>query len=82
MGWAQVMPLRNSGVNDSCVVGEAIAFAIEGMSRLPKPYRPQRKIDDLKGILDEKPMAERRILQEDARRRIDELLRVLPSAQT
>jgi hypothetical protein len=75
------MPVRASAVNDCFVVDEAIAFAIEGMSRLPNPFRPEGKIADLKMILNERPQAERRMLLEVVRRRIDELLGVLPSAQ-
>lgn len=72
------MALKIAGVNDGFVVEEAIAFAIEGMSRLPSPYQPTGKIDDLKNILRERPQAEVRMLQEDARRRVDILLGVPP----
>ena len=72
------MVLTIAGVNDGFVVEEAIAFAIEGMSRLPRPYRSEEKIAELKDILSEKPQAERMILQEVARRRVDILLGVRP----
>lgn len=68
------MPLKMAGVNDSFVVDEAIAFAVEGMSRLPSPYRPERKIAELKAILRENSQAEFANLEEDARRSIDILL--------
>jgi hypothetical protein len=45
------MTLKITGVtavNDGFVVREAIAFAIEGMSRLPSAYRPVGKIANLK----------------------------------
>ena len=73
------MALKITGVKDrdGFVVGEAIAFAIEGMSRLPSAYRPAGKIADLKNVLSEMPQAELRMLQEDARRRVD-ILRGVP----
>ena len=74
------MALKITGVKDrdGFVVGEAIAFAIEGMSRLPSAYRPAGKIAELKNILSEISQAEITILQEDARRRVDILLGVPP----
>ena len=75
------MPLRASAVNDCFVVDEATAFAIEGMSRLPNPFRPEGKVADLEMILNERPQAERRMLLDVARRQIDELFGALPSAQ-
>lgn len=74
------MALKITGVKDrdDFVVGEAIAFAIEGMSRLPSAHRPAGKIADLKDILSEISQAEITILQEDARRRVDILLGVPP----
>jgi hypothetical protein len=74
----QAMTLKTAGVNDGFVVAEAIAFAIEGMCRLPSPYRLEGKIAELKDILNEKPQSERTFLQEDARRRVDILLGVPP----
>ena len=68
------MPLKIAGVNDAFVVDEAIAFAVEGMSRLPSPYRPERKIAELKAILRENSQAELTNLEEDARRSVDILL--------
>jgi len=79
--WAQAMALRARAVNECFVADEAIAFAIEGMSRLPNPFRPEGKIADLKMILNERLQAERRMLLEVAHRRIDELLGRLPCAQ-
>jgi hypothetical protein len=76
------MTFKITGVNDGFVVEEAIAFAIEGMSRLPSPYRPAGKIAELNDILSEKPQAERNSLQKDARRRVDLLLGVPPRAST
>ncbi len=54
------MTLKITGVNanDDLVVSEAIAFAIEGMSRLPSAHRPAGKIVDLKNILSVMPLAE------------------------
>ena len=72
------MPLKMDGVNDAFLIDEAIAFAVEGMSRLPRPYRPERKIAELKDILREKSQAEFSTLQEDARRSVDILLGVPP----
>ena len=72
------MALKIAGVNDAFVIDEAIAFAVEGMSRLPSPYRPERKIAELKDILREKSQADLTSLQEDARRSVDILLRVPP----
>ena len=72
------MPFKITGVNpanDDFIVSEAIAFAVEGMSRLPSAHRPSGKIDDLKNRLSEIPQAERRVLEADARRRIKILLR-------
>ena len=68
------MPLKIAGVNDAFVVDEAIAFAVEGMGRLPSPYRPERKIAELKAILRENSQAELTNLEEDARRSVDILL--------
>jgi len=77
------MTLKIIGVKEGCfVVDEAIAFAIEGMSRLPSAHRPVGKIAELKDILSEMPQAELRILQDGARRRVDILLGVPPSAST
>ena len=72
------MTLKITGVNanDDLIVSEAIAFAIEGMSRLPSAYRPTGKIVDLKNILSAMPQAERKLLEADARSRIDALLGV------
>ena len=72
------MTLKITGVNanDDLVVSEAIAFAIEGMSRLPSAHRPAGKIVDLKNILSVMPLAECRRLEADARSRIDTLLGV------
>jgi hypothetical protein len=68
------MPLKMDGVNDAFVVDEAIAFAVEGMSRLPSPYRPERKIAELKSILHENSQAEFTNLEKDARRSVNILL--------
>ena len=74
------MALKITSVKDGgdFVVDDAIVFAIEGMSRLPSAYRPAGKIADLKNVLSEMPQAELRMLQEDARRRVDILLGVPP----
>jgi len=71
-----------TGVRAEFVIDEAIAFAIEGMSRLPSAYRPAGKISDLKDILSKIPHAELALLQEEARRRVDILLDVPPPAST
>jgi hypothetical protein len=63
------MALKIIGIKDrdGFVVGEAIAFTIKGMNRLPSAYRPAGKIADLKDILSEVSQAEITILQKDPR---------------
>ena len=69
------MALNVTGVNanDDLVVSEAIAFAIEGMSRLPSSYQSADKISYLKNILNRMSQAERKPLEVEARSRIDAL---------
>jgi hypothetical protein len=51
---------------------EAITFAIEAMSRLPKEHRPE---SNLKELLDEVSPSDLAFQQQEARRRVDILLR-------
>jgi hypothetical protein len=71
--------LDEDGRNNMIVL-EAIAFAIEGMSRLPNVYRPDSNIDDLKELLGRGcNQRERDLFQRQARRRVDILLLKIPT---
>jgi hypothetical protein len=69
---------NSDGVRERDVVAEAIAFAFEGMGRLPDPHRSESNIADLKRKLAE--MAPHNIanLQSVARSSVDILLGVKP----
>lgn len=68
------MSIKFSDQRDEVIVSEAIAFAIEGYSRLPAIYRPENDIFDLNEILSQLPDEEIKLLQTDAKRRVDILM--------
>ncbi len=58
--------------DDFLIITEALAFAIEGMSRLPDQYRPESRIAEMKNVLsdclpDDDVLA---VFQKEARRRV------------
>jgi hypothetical protein len=70
------MPVAN--VEQSNVVAEAIAFAIEGMSRLPDPHRSARNIAELQQVLRGLAPTNLTNLQSVARSSVDILLGIRP----
>lgn len=68
------MSLKITGSKDSFLVAQAVAFAIEAMSRMPGMFRPDNDIDALKEILSETPQREMAVLQGNAKRRVAALL--------
>jgi hypothetical protein len=56
------------------VMTEAIALAIEALSRLPPLYRPESNINDLKEVLNDLSPSNIAVIQYQARRRVDILL--------
>jgi hypothetical protein len=68
----------SDGVRERDVVAEAIAFAIEGMGRLPDPHRSESNIADLKRKLAEMAPDNVANLQSVARSSVDILLGVKP----
>jgi hypothetical protein len=69
---------HSDGVRERDVVAEAIAFAIEGMDRLPDPHRSESNIADLKRKLAEMAPDNLANLQSVARSSVDILLGVKP----
>ncbi len=57
------------------LIADAIVFAIEGMSRLPDEYRPRSNIEDFKEILNDIRQDALALLQENAKRRVDALVK-------
>jgi len=64
---------------DDFLIAEALAFAIEGWSRLPDVYRPKRNITSMKVLLasrlDDCSLA---LSQREARRLVSVLLETVP----
>ena len=67
------MAVTVSNGREALILAEAIAFVIEGMSRLPREHRPDSNIDDLKEMLNELRPRDLALFQGDARRRVDVL---------
>ena len=60
------------------LIAEALLTAIEAMSRLPKEFRPENNIAELKKMLDEISPSNLAMLQWQARRYIDVLQGITP----
>jgi hypothetical protein len=68
------MPITISDPRERLLVAEALVFAIEAYSRLPRINQPGSDIDDLKNLVNDMAMSELTLHQEQARRRIDWLI--------
>ena len=73
------MPVAN--IEQSNVVAEAIALAIEGMSRLPDPHRSESNIAALQQVLRDLAPTKLTNLQSVARSSVHILLGIRPQAR-
>jgi hypothetical protein len=75
-GGSSMKNMKNS--REDYLIAEALLTAIEAMSRLPKEFRPENNIAELKKMLDEMSPSNLAMLQWQARRYIDVLQGITP----